>query len=169
MKIYMKVKKDIAYGRTYPWSKFVKEQVRETVSKAGSFMFDTKFYPMFFQEDTHSHFITAANGERHFLNFFLKYELCFVWEYEDYDHPDDYFEVASEADVYLDDDEDKVKPPKEYVYLGSYRDGQSEPLNLPGLVLDPENIKYGEVLADCMFTDDFSNERLRRAFASLKI
>lgn len=164
MKIYMKVKKDIAYSLHYPWNKYIKEQVRETVSKAGSFMFDTKFYPMFFQEDTHCHFITAANGERHFLNFFLKYELCFVWEYEDYDNDDDYFEVASAADVYLDDDEDeeKISPPKEYVYLGSYRDGQREPLELPGLVLDPK--KHGEILADCMFTDDFSNRQLRRVF-----
>ncbi len=169
MKIYMKVKKDIAYNRPYPWNKYIKEQVRETVSKAGSFMFDAKFYPMFYQEDTHCHFITAANGERHFLDFFLKYELCFVWEYDDYDNDDDYFEVASDADIYLDDDEDKVTPPKEYVYLGSYKDGQTEPLTLPGLVFAPKNTQYGEVLADCMFTDDFSNERLRRAFMSSKI
>lgn len=161
----MKVKKDIAYSRTYPWSKFVKEQVRETVSNAGSFMFDTKFYPMFFQEDTHSHFITAANGERFFPTW-LKYELCFVWEYEDYDNDDDYMEVASAADIYLDDDEDeeKVTPPKEYVYLGSYRDGQSEPLELPGLVLDTKRAQWGQFLADCMFTDDFSNRQLRRVF-----
>lgn len=161
MKIYMKVKKDIAYNAPYPWNKYIKEQVRETVSKASSFMFDEKFYPMFYQEDTHCHFITAANGERHFLDFFLKYELCFVWEYDDYDNDDNYFEVASAADVYL-DEEDNVKPSKEYVYLGSYKDGQSEPLTLPGLVLDPK--KHGEILADCMFTDEFSDRQQRRVF-----
>lgn len=165
----MKVKKDIAYSLPYPWSKYIKEQVHETVAQTGEFMFDTKFYPMFFQEDTHSHFITAVNGERHFLDYFLKYELCFVWEYDDYDNDDDYFEVASDADIYLDDDEDKVTPPKEYVYLGSYKDGQTEPLELPGHVFNPKDNQYGEVLADCMFTDDFSNDRLRRAFASSKI
>lgn len=47
MKIYMKVKKDIAYNAPYPWNKYIKEQVRETVSKASSFIFDEKFYPMF--------------------------------------------------------------------------------------------------------------------------
>ena len=116
----MKVKKDIAYCLHYPWNKYIKEQVRETVSQAYHFMFDTKFYPMFYQEDIHCHFITNANGERH------------------------------------------LTPPKEYVYLGSYRDGQREPFELPGLVLDPK--KHGEILADCMFTDDFSNRQLRRVF-----
>ena len=161
MKIFMKVKKDIAYNAPYPWTKFIKEQVRETVSQAYHFMFNPKFYPMFYQEDTHSHFITAANGERFFPTP-LKYVLCFVWEYDDYESADDYLEVASKADIYLDDDEGNVLPPTEYVYLGSYKDGQREPLSLPGLVLDTE--KYGNILADCMFTDEFSDRQLRRVF-----
>lgn len=161
MKIYMKVKKDIAYNLVYPWNSYIKEQVREIVSQAHHFMFDTKFYPLFYQEDTHSHFIIDAKGERFFPTP-LKYELCFVWEYDDYKNDDEYLDVASAAGVYLDDDEDEVKPSKEYVYLGSYQDGQREPLTLPGLICAPR--EYGEILADCMFTDDFSDDQLRRVF-----
>ena len=68
MKIYLKVKKDYAYQVTSLWSKFIKEQILETVKEVSqNWMFEPKLYPMFYQEDTHSHFV-EANNERFFLD-----------------------------------------------------------------------------------------------------
>ena len=39
-------------------------------------------------------------------------------------------------------------------------------LALPGLVFDPEYVEDGEVLAECMFTSDFEDEKLKRAYMS---
>ncbi|MCI6132529.1 MAG: hypothetical protein MR688_08795, partial [Prevotella sp.] len=70
-----------------------------------------------------------------------------------------------ERDVFL--DKDKVEPPKEYVYIGSYIYEQEEPLTLPGLVFDPEYAEDdGEVLAECMFTSDFEDEKLKWEYMS---
>ena len=63
-------------------------------------------------------------------------------------------------------DKDKVEPSKEYVYIGSYIYEQEEPLALPGLVFDPEYAEDGEVLAECMFTSDFEDEKLKREYMS---
>ena len=114
-------------------------------------MFEPKLYPMFYQEDTHSHFV-EANNERFFFEC-LMYELCFVWELNDFEgYDEEYSDLAREKDVFL--DKDKVEPPKGYVYIGSYIYEQEEPLTLPGLVFDLEYAEDGEVLAECMFTSD---------------
>lgn len=48
MKIYLKVKKDYAYQVTSLWSKFIKEQILETVKEVSkNWMFEPKLYPMF--------------------------------------------------------------------------------------------------------------------------
>ena len=39
-------------------------------------------------------------------------------------------------------------------------------LALPGLVIDPEYAEDVEVLAECMFTSDFEDEKLKRAYMS---
>ena len=164
MKIYLKVKKDNAYRIASLWSKFIKEQILETVEEVSrNWMFEPKLYPMFYQEDTHSHFV-EANNERFFFEC-LMYELCFVWELNDFEgYDDEYSDLAREKDVFL--DRHKVEPSKEYVYIGSYIYGQEEPLTLPGLVFDPEYAEDGEVLAECMFTSDFEDEKLKRAYMS---
>lgn len=164
MKIYLKVKKDYAYQVTSLWSKFIKEQILETVKEVSlNWMFEPKLYPMFYQEDTHSHFV-EANNERFFFEC-LMYELCFVWELNDFEgYDDEYSDFARERDVFL--DKDKVEPSKEYVYIGSYIYGQEEPLTLPGLVFDPEYAEDGEVLAECMFTSDIEDEKLKREYMS---
>ena len=165
MKIYLKVKKDNAYCVASLWSKHIKEQILETVEEVSqNWMFEPKLYPMFYQEDTHSHFV-EANNERFFFEW-LMYELCFVWELNDFEgYEDEYSDFARERDVFL--DKDKVEPPKEYVYIGSYIYEQEEPLTLPGLVFDPEYAEDdGEVLAECMFTSDFEDEKLKRAYMS---
>ena len=165
MKIYLKVKKDNAYRVDSLWSKHIKEQILETVKEVSqNWMFDPKLYPMFYQEDTHSHFV-EANNERFFFEW-LMYELCFVWELNDFEgYEDEYSDFARERDVFL--DKDKVEPSKEYVYIGSYIYGQEEPLTLPGLVFDPEYAEDdGEVLAECMFTSDFEDEKLKREYMS---
>ena len=115
MKIYLKVKKDNAYQVTSLWSKFIKEQILETVKEVSlNWMFEPKLYPMFYQEDTHSHFV-EANNERFFFEC-LMYELCFVWELNDFEgYEDEYSDLARERDVFL--DKDKVEPSKEYVYM----------------------------------------------------
>ena len=89
-----------------------------------------------------------------------------MWELNDFEgYEDEYSDFARERDVFL--YKDKVEPSKEYVYIGSYRYRQEEPLTLPGLVFDPEDAEDdGEVLAECMFTSDFEDERLRRAYMS---
>ena len=159
MRIYLKVKKDNAYHVTSLWSKHIKEQILETVEGASHlWMWESEIYPIFYQEDTHSHFVTV-NKERFFLEC-LMYELCFVWELNDFEgYEDEYFDLASKRNVFLGCH--KVEPPKEYVYIGSYIHGQEEPLTLPGLVFDPEYAEDGEVLAECMFTSDFEDERLK--------
>ena len=164
MKIYLKVKKDNAYHVDSLWSKHIKEQILETVEEVSkNWMFEPKLYPMFYQEDTHSHFV-EANNERFFFEC-LMYELCFVWELNDFEgYDDEYSDFARERDVFL--DKDKVEPSKEYVYIGSYIYGQEEPLTLPGLVFDPEYAEDGEVLAECMFTSDFEDEKLKREYMS---
>ena len=92
-----------------------------------NWMFEPKLYPMFYQEDTHSHFV-EANNERFFFEC-LMYELCFVWELNDFEgYDDEYSDFARERDVFL--DKDKVEPSKEYVYIGSYIYGQEEPHTL---------------------------------------
>ena len=161
MKIYLKVKKDNAYHVDSLWSKHIKEQILETVTEVSqNWMFELKLYPMFYKEDTHSHFVTV-NNERFFFEC-LMYELCFVWELNDFEgYEDEYFNLADERNIFL--DSHKVEPPKEYVYIGSYIYGQEEPLTLPGLVFDPES-EDGEILAECMFTSDFEDERLKRAY-----
>ena len=61
MRIYLKVKKDNAYQVTSLWSKFIKEQILETVKEVSlNWMFEPKLYPMFYQEDTHSHFVAVS-------------------------------------------------------------------------------------------------------------
>ena len=46
MKIYLKVKKDYAYQVTSLWSKFIKEQILETVKEVSlNWMFEPKLYP----------------------------------------------------------------------------------------------------------------------------
>ena len=89
-----------------------------------------------------------------------------MWELNGFvGYVDVFFDFARERDVFL--DKDKVEPSKEYVYIGSYIYGQEEPLTLPGLVFDPEYAEDdGEVLAECMFTSDFEDERLKRAYMS---
>lgn len=163
MRIYLKVKKDNAYHVTSLWSKHIKEQILETVEGASHlWMWESEIYPIFYQEDTHSHFVTV-NKERFFFEC-LMYELCFVWELNDFEgYEDEYFDLASERNVFLGCH--KVEPPKEYVYIGSYIHGQEEPLTLPGLVFNPEYAEDGEVLAECMFTSDFEDEKLKRAWA----
>ena len=39
-------------------------------------------------------------------------------------------------------------------------------LALPGLVFDPEYAEDGEVWAECMFTSDFEDEKLKWAYMS---
>ena len=159
MKIYLKVKKDNAYRVDSLWSKHIKEQILETVEEVSkNWMFEPKLYPMFYQEDTHSHFV-EANNERFFFEW-LMYELCFVWELNDFEgYEDEYSDFARERDVFL--DKDKVEPPKEYVYIGSYIYEQEEPLTLPGLVFDPEYAEDdGEVLAECMFTSGYDEGQI---------
>ena len=102
MKIYLKVKKDNAYCVVSLWGKFIKEQSLETVEEVSqNWMFEPKLYPMFYQEDTHSHFV-EANNERFFFEC-LMYELCFVWELNDFEgYEDEYSDLARERDVFLD-------------------------------------------------------------------
>ena len=46
MKIYLKVKKDNAYCVASLWSKFIKEQILETVEEVSrNWMFEPKLYP----------------------------------------------------------------------------------------------------------------------------
>ena len=177
MKIYICIDPD-SQDVVYPWKKNVYEQVKETVSamspQAENDMMPP--FPSFFQDDTHSHYVTV-NNHRYFFEM-LFYKLFFVYE------PEDFADIMSEEEwkesedtyhasykEYVDhayavgrkeynkmcarvgiDKNCAIRPPREYIYIGSYRENQPEPLSLPGLIYDKNFDEWANcVLADCMY------------------
>ena len=177
MKIYIKADSDFE-NCIYPWYKNIEEQIKETTSLISAEYeisilewFNTQercpYFPSFIQEDIHARYI--RNGASHF--YFGQtgpyYHLLFAWEPADFIKPNDisdeddydeaqalaiakeeYSDVCKKLGVPYDYD---LKVPDGFVYIGSYVDGQNEPLSLPGLKFeeDDDGTSY---LAHCMFS-----------------
>lgn len=176
MKIYIKADPDYE-NCIYPWRKNIEGQIKETTSLISAeyeisifewFYTEERcpYFPSFIQEDIHARYI--RNGASHF--YFGEtgpyYHLLFVWEpadfikfndildENDYDEAqalanakEEYADVCNKLGVPCDC---HLKAPDGFVYIGSYVDGQDEPLSLPGLKFeeDDDGTSY---LAHCMF------------------
>ena len=177
MKIYISIDPD-SQDVLYPWKQCVYEQVEETVSAMSPLAENDVVppFPSFSQDDTHSHYVTTVDNHRYFFEM-LFYKLFFVYEPEDFAvvmneeewkgskdtyHPtyQEYVKLAYAvgekeynkmcARVGM-DKECAVKPSREYVYIGSYRANQTEPMSLPGLVFDTDWPDAASPLDDCMY------------------
>ena len=160
MKIYLRAYKDYAYNVCSFWSQYIKEQIIETVNSVcgdyNGFIYERGFFPTFWQQDIHARRINVGVPPKY--NEWLDipmYTLSFVWEKADFDDYDDYYQLCDEAKLPY----DFTLQPRinkfytDDVYIGSYVKGQTEPLTLPGLLFDDEELDNGEVLADCMFVE----------------
>ena len=161
MKIYLRAYKEHAQNVNHLWSKFIKEQIIETVNSVCDtsyygYVYERGFFPTFWQQDIHARRINVGVPPK--CNEWLDppmYALSFVWEKADFDDYDDYYQLCDEAKLPY----DFILHPRinefytDDVYIGSYVKGQTEPLTLPGLLFDPEAEDDGETLADSMFVE----------------
>ena len=161
MKIYLRAYKEHAQNVNHLWSKFIKEQIIETVNSVCDtsyygYVYERGFFPTFWQQDIHARRINVGVPPK--CNEWLDppmYALSFVWEKADFDDYDDYYQLCDEAKLPY----DFTLHPRinEFytndVYIGSYVKGQEEPLTLPGLLFNDEEPEDGEVLADNMFVE----------------
>lgn len=166
MKIYLRVHKEQGWHVCHFWTKYIKEQIIETVKwmcdDSDGYKGDPDFFPTFWQQDIHTRRINVGVPPKH-QSYLMNpmYVLSFIWEKEDFDFEDDYYWLCDNAglpydftcqprinNLYTDD-----------VYIGSYVKGQIEPLTLPGLLFDPEAEEGEEILADCMFVELKNNRQ----------
>lgn len=133
----------------YPWMSFIREQIMATLNQLETecnmdpYSFSREddppfIFPYFEQEDTHSRYILAKGSDGKMQRFYLlepMYSLLFLWEPED-DYSDNSIELLYNQ---LGITPDSVVIPNDYRFLCKYYVGQSDPINLALLPLDPDN------------------------------
>ena len=170
MKIYVNIPEFYHENCSSCWTKFIKEQAKDTIGrimeeeKCALFYDDDQniLFPYFEEEDRHSHWVYKDN-KRYFIQE-PEFELLFEWEESDFaeileemDEEDIQEEMVNARVRYMSqlskiglDSEADIKIPKGYVYIGSYVPALDKEIELPGLIVEFDD-DGNELLSPKMF------------------
>ncbi|MDD6978134.1 MAG: hypothetical protein PUI72_07465 [Prevotellaceae bacterium] len=170
MKIYVNIPEFYHENCSSCWTKFIKEQAKDTI---GRIMEEEKFalfydddqnilFPYFEEEDRHSHWVYKDN-KRYFIQE-PEFELLFEWEESDFaeileemDEEEIQEEKVNARERYMSqlskiglESEADIKIPKDYVYIGSYVPALDKEIELTGLIVEFDD-DGNELLSPKMF------------------
>ena len=170
MKIYVNIPEFYHENCSSCWTKFIKEQAKDTIGrimeeeKCALFYDDDQniLFPYFEEEDRHSHWVYKDN-KRYFIQE-PEFELLFEWEESDFaeileemDEEEIQEEMVNARVRYMSqlskiglDSEADIKIPKGYVYIGSYVPALDKEIELTGLIVEFDD-DGNELLSPKMF------------------
>lgn len=170
MKIYVNIPEFYHENCASCWTKFIKEQAKDTIGrimeeeKCALFYDDDQniLFPYFEEEDRHSHWVYKDN-KRYFIQE-PEFELLFEWEESDFaeileemDEEEIQEEMVNARVRYISqlskigvESEADIKIPKDYVYIGSYVPALDKEIELTGLIVEFDD-DGNELLSPKMF------------------
>lgn len=170
MKIYVNIPEFYHENCSSCWTKFIKEQAKDTIGrimeeeKCDLFYDDgqNKLFPYFEEEDRHSLWV-YRDHKRYFIQE-PEFELLFEWEESDFaeileemDEEEIQEEMVNARARYMSqlskigvESEADMKIPKDYVYIGSYVPALDKEIELPGLIVEFDD-DGNELLSPKMF------------------
>lgn len=170
MKIYVNIPEFYHENCSSCWTKFIKEQAKDTIGrimeeeKCALFYDDDQniLFPYFEEEDRHSHWVYKDN-KRYFIQE-PEFELLFEWEESDFaeileemDEEEIQEEKVNARERYMSqlskiglESEADIKIPKDYVYIGSYVPALDKEIELTGLIVEFDD-DGNELLSPKMF------------------
>ena len=156
MKIYVNIPEFYHENCSSCWTKFIKEQAKDTIGrimeeeKCALFYDDDQniLFPYFEEEDRNSHWVNK--DQKRYFTQEPEFELLFEWEEPDFaeiceemDEEEIQEEKVNARERYMSqlskiglESEADIKIPKDYVYIGSYVPALDKEIELTGLIVE---------------------------------